>query len=245
MMDKNVNTNSDGGNGKDIIVSADLLSNLVLNGDISKLTEKQKVQYYNHLCDSLSLNPLTKPFDIIKFQGKEILYAKKDATEQLRKLNGVSVVDMQTTIEKDIIITKVKVQDKSGRLDISTGAVNIKGLSGDALANATMKSETKAKRRATLSICGLGILDETELETLPKFEDKAEAKIKKEFNGEEVKLKLTKEEAQKKLDALPDNIKEGFKSLNYDLAKQWEICTKHNWNNAEIYQELNNDAIPF
>ena len=30
-----------------------------------------------------------------------------------------------------------------------------------------MKAETKAKRRATLSICGLGLLDESEVETIP------------------------------------------------------------------------------
>ena len=30
-----------------------------------------------------------------------------------------------------------------------------------------MKAETKAKRRATLSICGLGLLDETEVSTIP------------------------------------------------------------------------------
>ena len=30
-----------------------------------------------------------------------------------------------------------------------------------------MKAETKAKRRVTLSICGLGMLDETEVETIP------------------------------------------------------------------------------
>ena len=39
-------------------------------------------------------------------------------------------------------------------------------LNCDDLANAFMKAETKAKRRVTLSICGLGILDETEIETI-------------------------------------------------------------------------------
>ena len=34
-------------------------------------------------------------------------------------------------------------------------------------ANVLMKAETKAKRRATLSILGLGMLDETEIETIP------------------------------------------------------------------------------
>src|SRR6202020_1247291 len=33
---------------------------------------------------------------------------------------------------------------------------------------AVMKAETKSKRRVTLSICGLGILDETEIETIPE-----------------------------------------------------------------------------
>jgi hypothetical protein len=41
------------------------------------------------------------------------------------------------------------------------------GLKGDALANALMKAETKSKRRVTLSICGLGMLDETEVDTIP------------------------------------------------------------------------------
>ena len=40
-------------------------------------------------------------------------------------------------------------------------------MNGEALANAYMKAETKAKRRVTLSICGLGMLDETEVETIP------------------------------------------------------------------------------
>jgi hypothetical protein len=46
--------------------------------------------------------------------------------------------------------------------------VTVGHLKGDALANALMKAETKAKRRVTLSIAGLGWLDETELETIPQ-----------------------------------------------------------------------------
>lgn len=53
-----------------------------------------------------------------------------------------------------------------GRQDESIGAVPIAALKGEALANAMMKCETKAKRRVTLSICGLGMLDETEVESV-------------------------------------------------------------------------------
>ena len=47
------------------------------------------------------------------------------------------------------------------------GAVSTAGLKGEALANSMMKATTKSKRRVTLSICGLGMLDETEIDSIP------------------------------------------------------------------------------
>ena len=40
-------------------------------------------------------------------------------------------------------------------------------LKGEAKANAVMKAETKAKRRVTLSICGMGWVDESEIDSIP------------------------------------------------------------------------------
>jgi hypothetical protein len=57
----------------------------------------------------------------------------------------------------------------NGRRDESTGAVYVANKKGDDLCNTYMRGETKAKRRVTLSICGLGILDESELDTLPRI----------------------------------------------------------------------------
>jgi len=150
-----------------ISIPVEIISNLVLHGNIGQMTAMEKVKYYQGLCCSLGLNPLTQPFQIITLQGKEVLYATKTATEQLRKIYGVSVGQPVQSFHQDICITTVTVTDKTGRTDGATGAVNIAGLKGDALANAIMKSETKAKRRATLSICGLGMLDESEIETIP------------------------------------------------------------------------------
>jgi hypothetical protein len=65
-----------------------------------------------------------------------------------------------TRVERDgAFIVTAKVTDGAGRTDADIGAVNIAGLQGDALANAMMKAATKTKRRATLSLCGLGLLD--------------------------------------------------------------------------------------
>jgi hypothetical protein len=143
-----------------------IIQDLVLKGDLGKMDEQTKVSYYNHLCQSLSLNPLTRPFEIIRLQGREVMYATKSCTEQLRKLHNLSCKIVKSEVIQSVYSVTVEISDNK-RFDTSTGVVNIEGLKGDALANALMKAETKAKRRATLSICGLGILDESEIETIP------------------------------------------------------------------------------
>lgn len=149
----------------------------LVQNDLSKLNPQERLSLYNKTCESLGLNPLTQPFGYIEFRGGKIsLYAKKDATDQLRKLHGVSVeiVSKETIGDNFVVIAKAK--DSQGRVDEDMGSVSIKGLSGEALGNAMMKSITKAKRRVTLSICGLGILDETEVETVPGAKDVTESK---------------------------------------------------------------------
>lgn len=139
----------------------------LIQGDLSRLTMDQRLAYYKAVCESVGLNPLTKPFDYITLSGKLTLYAKRDATDQLRKIHGVSVVKLDKERIEDVWVVTAYVKDKNGREDSSIGAVTIGNLKGDSLANALMKAETKAKRRATLSICGLGVLDETEIGTIP------------------------------------------------------------------------------
>jgi hypothetical protein len=158
-------------------------------GDIGKLTTADRVNYYNAVCKSLSINPLTRPFEYIELDGKLTLYCRRDATDQLRKLNNVSVTITKTERMEDVYVVTAEAR-MGDRVDTSTGAVALakeggswetassgkkyfKGngvmslFRGDALANALMKAETKAKRRVTLSIVGLGFLDETEIETIP------------------------------------------------------------------------------
>jgi hypothetical protein len=142
------------------------IESVLISGDLSKLSAEHRVSYYNTVCHSLGLNPLTKPFAYITLNGKLVLYALKDATEQLRKLHGVSITEVTSSRLEDVFVVTAKAQDRSGRTDAATGAVAIGNLKGESLANALMKAETKAKRRATLSICGLGMLDETEAEAL-------------------------------------------------------------------------------
>jgi 23S rRNA pseudoU1915 N3-methylase RlmH len=146
---------------------AESIEKALVYGDLKDLSPEGRMAYYKDVCESLGLNPLTRPFEYIVLNGKLTLYAKRDCAEQLRKINGVSITSMTPQQIGDLFVVSVQGSDKTGRTDASTGAVNTKGLSGEALANAMMKAETKAKRRLTLSICGLGLLDETEVETVP------------------------------------------------------------------------------
>ncbi len=152
-----------------IISLPEKLEQVLVSGNLVNLQPEERVQYYNAVCKSIRLNPLTKPFEYITLNGKLTLYARKDATDQLRKLWGVSVYDYRTETKDNVFIYTAFLQDASGRRDIGTGIVTIGGKHGDDLANAMMKAETKAKRRGTLSICGLGMLDESELETIAEL----------------------------------------------------------------------------
>lgn len=138
----------------------------LFTGDLGKLSAEERQSYMVAVCKSTGLNPLTQPFQYITLNGRLTLYATRGATDQLRELRGVSITGLTEELWDGVYIVTASAQDKVGRTDSAKGAVCIAALKGDALANAIMKAETKAKRRVTLSICGLGYLDESELETV-------------------------------------------------------------------------------
>lgn len=152
---------------------ASIIEQVITKGDLAELSPEQKVSYYNSVCQSLGLNALTKPFDFLQIEDKKtgikkvVLYARKDCTEQLRKKDGISIFQLDQKIEDGCLIVTAHARTAEGREDVDDGVVFIKGLMGDSVANARMRAVTKAKRRVTLSICGLGFLDESEIETIP------------------------------------------------------------------------------
>lgn len=147
--------------------SIDGLEAALLESNLAKMPPDQRIMYYKRVCESVGLNPLTQPFEYITLNGKLVLYARRACTDQLRKIHNVSVtiVSRETVNETYVVTARATMAD--GRTDESIGAVPLKGLSGEALSNQLMKGETKAKRRVTLSICGLSMLDETETDSVP------------------------------------------------------------------------------
>lgn len=154
-----------------------IIDRLALNSDLSQLTEEEKRQYYYFVCRKYGLDPFTNPLAFIRFRdsNKLQLYARKNCSDQLRKIHGIDAEIVHRGQIEMAVYVEVKVTDKSGRKDTAMGAVPIstedgRKMSPVQLAHALMMCETKAKRRAKLSLCGLAMMEETEVDTLPGVE---------------------------------------------------------------------------
>lgn len=143
-----------------------IIEQVIAKGDLKALDPMQRASYYTAVCQSMGLNPLTQPLQYIELNGKLTLYAGKGATDQLRNLHKVNVRIVSREEIGDLYVVTAEATMPDGRTDSEIGAVNVGGLKGDQKANAMMKASTKAKRRVTLSIVGLGMLDESELDTI-------------------------------------------------------------------------------
>lgn len=150
--------------------TADIIHDVITKGDLANLSPEQRARYYVSVCESMGLNRYTQPFAYISLNGKLTLYATKGATDQLRGLRGISIRVTSRETMGDLYVVTVEASTADGRTDSDIGAVSIAGLKGEALANSMMKAVSKAKRRVTLSLCGLGMLDETEIESIPDAE---------------------------------------------------------------------------
>jgi hypothetical protein len=139
----------------------------LVSGDVSGLTAEQRAQLYRETCQSLGLNPLTMPFAYVMLSGKLRFYALRGATDQLRALHKISIEIVNMRIDGDLFTVHVRAKTPDGRVDEDVGFAVVGNLKGEARGNATLKSITKAKRRVTLSICGLGMLDESEVASIP------------------------------------------------------------------------------
>ena len=147
--------------------AAKVVESLVLRGDLSGLGPRERANHYIAVCHGLGLNPASKPLDYLKLNGKEILYPNKGATDQLAAIHkvtreiidGPKVMDLAGT---KLVYALCRASLPGGRFETSVATVPLVDP-----VNVLMKVETKAKRRATLSILGLGMLDEMELETIP------------------------------------------------------------------------------
>ena len=57
----------------------EVMEAVLIRGDLSRLTHEERAKYYIRICESVGLNPMTKPFEYLTLNGKLTLYALKAA----------------------------------------------------------------------------------------------------------------------------------------------------------------------
>lgn len=194
------------------------LASVFVSNNLAKLSDEEKSAYYMEVCKTTGLNPATRPFEFMNLGGRVVLYASKGCTDQLRKLYNVSVEIVSQKIVDGICVVNAKALDGTGRTDSDVGAVPVDGLRGEALSNAMMKAITKAKRRVTLSICGLGMLDESEIESIPGAKPVKPVQVVTNPDADSVDLDEVKDLARQ---GLIQRLKETFASFAPQAVESW------------------------
>jgi len=202
-------------------VNASALERVLVAGDLAGLNEAQRIEYYKAVCESLGLNPLTRPFEYLRLNGRLVLYATRAAADQLRAIHGISILDAKIERRDDLITVTVRGKTRDGREDVEIGVVSAAGLRGDALANAEMKALTKAKRRLTLSLAGLGWLDESEAETIPGAQRVSEQQLALAPEVQELRQQLAERAKELPADSpLRERAREAWKSGDADAMRE-------------------------
>lgn len=226
----------------------ELMERIIAAGDLSRLEPGDRAHYLVRVAESAGLNPLSQPFDLIPGQGgKLVLYANKRATDQLRKLYGLTSRIVEKVETEGVYVVEVEVSD-GRRTETNIGAVPIAGLKGETLANALMKTFTKAKRRATLDYCGLGVLDESEIEGL------REAMTERpQSRAETVPAVVSPSRSQDALAVLQDGIPEAelvdratgelltVESVKRDVRA---LAREHEWSNDDLKSVADRLGLP-
>lgn len=169
-------------------------------GDLAKISPDERKFYVRHKADAYGLNHLLEPFALLMLDNKLTLYVTRAGTDQIRRKENISVRIVSREEHDGMYIVTCQATTPEGRTDEAVGAVPlvqpvgewktdartgrryfvadptgaVRGLDPKDRANAIMKCETKAKRRATISIAGLGMLDESELDGFDDAVDLAE-----------------------------------------------------------------------
>lgn len=157
-------------------------------GDWGKLSPGERRDLYREICETLDIEPNIMPFYLITTQGrggggeKTILYLNRGGAEALRKKHHISVRVLQSSLihlPGEGLFYQVVVEasmreptqeeGKEVRREQGVAVADLRDKQGVELENAILFAETKAKRRATISLLGLGslLLDETEALSIP------------------------------------------------------------------------------
>lgn len=164
-----------------------LKSVFLRGGDLSGLSSEERWLYYRNLCEELGLNPALQPFQLVEAydgrhrQNRLMLYLTKGGADQLRRKFNISTRIVSTEFINDGKVFQVIVEGRMGdRVEMNIGTASLaevtdkmsptkteRVVSSNEYAKGIMMACTRALRRVTVSMVGLGVTDESELSMIP------------------------------------------------------------------------------
>jgi hypothetical protein len=148
------------------------MAKLVIKHDLSKLTAEELEQYKRDVSEFIGLDPDLNGLDTIYMpnesgQGQAlVLYARRGTAEILREINGIEIDSLTNTEVRGSIVFTATGHNKQKRHEIATGSKYIANVNGKQLDDAIMTASTRALRRLTMQFTKLGILDQSEVESV-------------------------------------------------------------------------------
>lgn len=147
------------------------------SGDLSRMTKQVKDQFITSLSGKIGIPPYPPPFMFaVDKRGKETLVPTKHLAQALRDKCGISteityqgpLLMGNGEVDNTIYVVKVKGTLPNGRSaeDMGTGAFVGDSAVGRGKADEILKTVTKANNRVTYNLLGLGLLDETEVDSM-------------------------------------------------------------------------------
>ena len=107
------------------IDQAALMEKVLIKGDLSTLSSAERMSYYKQVCESLGLNPLTRPFQYLTLNGQLRLYATKDCTEQLANNHQVSIALNDGRLVHETWLCKARATTPEGRYVDEIGRAHV------------------------------------------------------------------------------------------------------------------------
>lgn len=214
--------------------NADIIASIVTTGDLSALSSSQLVRFYNAECARLQLDPLSRPFDLLRLNSKLVLYANRRCADQLAAKHKVTRTivegpDVRKFGTTELLFCKVRVSTPDGRVEEDVATLPVADL-----VNAVMKIATKAARRATLKVCGWGELDESEIETIQGAQRVTIEQIERERTTvnalDELRDQLASAETTASLRAVYEEHRAAIAEMDVDgvaLKQARDACHEH------------------
>ena len=210
-----------------------ILQKVVL-GDLSALTTEERQKYYIFMAKKFGLDPETKPFDYLLLDGRLVLYATRNCTDQLRLKNSITTKSIQINFHDNIVYAIVCIQDKNGREEYGVGSEMLEANDRLTKSDKIMMAETKAKRRATISMLALGMLDETEITSIKNAQRIAMDDSKVVNDNIDM---LERQKNIERLKELPSDLRQRM-SKYYKLNGAIDMCIQYKWDANQIEKHI-------